>query len=61
MAEPFPWRAAMRFAVGELGIAPHDFWRMTPRELAMLVPDGVVPLDRERLRSLIERYPDGES
>ena len=28
----FDWDFLMRFGLGALGLAPRDFWRMTPRE-----------------------------
>ena len=31
--EAFDWDLLMRFGLGALGLAPKDFWRMTPREL----------------------------
>jgi uncharacterized phage protein (TIGR02216 family) len=59
---PFPWREAMQFGFGTLRLAPDQFWRMTPRELASALigaRGGVVtPLDRGGLSELMRRYPD---
>ena len=35
--KPFPWHEAMGFGLGVLRLAPDQFWRMTPRELACAV------------------------
>jgi uncharacterized phage protein (TIGR02216 family) len=46
-----------------LRLAPDDFWRMTPRELACaaeaLFGRGGAPLDRATFAQLMTRYPDG--
>lgn len=34
---PFPWKQAMGFGFGVLRLAPEQFWRMTPRELAYAI------------------------
>ena len=52
----------MGFGFGVLHLAPDEFWRMTPRELAAAmetvfgVPDA--PLDRAVFESLRARFPD---
>jgi uncharacterized phage protein (TIGR02216 family) len=60
---PFPWERAIGFGLGVLRLAPDDFWRMTPRELACaaeaLFGRGGAPLDRAALGELMTRYPDG--
>jgi uncharacterized phage protein (TIGR02216 family) len=59
---PFPWKQAIGFALGVLRIPPEQFWRMTPRELALaieVVTGGAAPLDRASLSDLMKRYPDG--
>ncbi len=53
----------MQLAFGRLGIAPRDFWAMTPRELAAAVRGAFgigaqEPLGREGLEGLMLRYPD---
>jgi Phage tail assembly chaperone protein, TAC len=32
---PFPWKQAIGFGLGVLKLSPEQFWRMTPRELAV--------------------------
>lgn len=60
---PFPWREAMRLGFGVLHLSSKEFWGLTPRELssAFEALHGARPQapDRERLKSLMERYPDG--
>jgi uncharacterized phage protein (TIGR02216 family) len=62
MNELLPWDEAIGFGLGVLGLSPGDFWRMTPRELALAAkarnPQGG-GLTRTALMHLIERYPDG--
>lgn len=58
---PFPWDEAIGFGLGVLKLPPDEFWRMTPRELA-LAAKAINPnrggLDRAAFAQLIERYPD---
>ena len=46
-----------------LRLAPDDFWRMTPRELACaieaLTGRTAEPLPRPAFAMLMKRYPDG--
>lgn len=60
---PFPWTEAMRFGLGVLRLPPHDFWAMTPRELASawgaVMGDRASPLQRRDLEGLMEQFPDG--
>ncbi|HZT26081.1 MAG TPA: rcc01693 family protein [Pseudolabrys sp.] len=59
--QPFPWKDAIGFGLGVLRLAPEQFWRMTPRELAYAieaVQGAATPLGRERLHELMQRYPD---
>lgn len=61
--KPFPWREAIGFGLGVLRLAPEQFWRMTPRELAYAIETATgrgVPLDRAALAQLMTRYPDGK-
>lgn len=60
----FDWDFLMRFGLGALGLAPRDFWRMTPREFdaaakgrAGVFRDGR-PMTRTRFDALAARYPD---
>ena len=59
----FPWDDAMRLGFGVLKLSSRDFWGLTPRELAAafeaLSGPHRVPPDRERLKTLMERFPDG--
>lgn len=60
--KPFPWREAIGFGLGVLKLAPEQFWRMTPRELAYAIEAASgrsAPLDRAALKQLMARYPDG--
>lgn len=60
--QPFPWKQAIGFGLGVLRLAPDAFWRMTPRELAYAieaVSGRGAPLDRDALKDLMERFPDG--
>jgi uncharacterized phage protein (TIGR02216 family) len=59
---PFPWKQAIGFGLGVLRLAPEQFWRMTPRELAYAIEAVTgrgAPLTREGLAQLMTRYPDG--
>lgn len=58
---PFPWREAIGFGIGVLRLPPHDFWRMTPRELACAIEAVTgrrAPLDRDGFSNLMKRFPD---
>lgn len=63
-AGPFPWDEAIGFGLGVLRLAPEQFWRMTPRELACAmraVRGDVTPaLRRAEFAELMKRYPDGQ-
>jgi uncharacterized phage protein (TIGR02216 family) len=53
----------MQLAFGRLGIAPRDFWAMTPREFSAAVRGAFglaahAPLGRSELEGLMLRYPD---
>jgi uncharacterized phage protein (TIGR02216 family) len=60
---PFPWREAMQLGFGALRLSSRDFWGLTPRELAAafeaLSGRPATPPDRARLKTLMERFPDG--
>lgn len=59
--QPFPWKQAIGFGLGQLRLSPEQFWRMTPRELAYAieaVTGRSAPLDRGSLAQLMKRYPD---
>ena len=59
------WAGLMRAGMGParrggLGLAPADFWALTPAELALML--GIEPgggaMTRDRLAELAARYPD---
>ncbi|HET7848733.1 MAG TPA: rcc01693 family protein [Pseudolabrys sp.] len=58
---PFPWKDAIGFGLGVLRLAPEQFWRMTPRELACAI-EAVRgrggSIDRSTFADLMTRYPD---
>lgn len=57
-----PWREAMAFGFGKLGLSSATFWALTPRELAAaaegLLGPIATPLERTTLTELMARYPD---
>ena len=59
--QPFPWKHAIGFGLGQLRLPPEQFWRMTPRSLAYAIEAVTgrgAPLDRGSLTQLMKRYPD---
>ena len=57
----FDWHGLMRVGIGQLGLAPEVFWRLTPAELRILAgPDqaGPEPFTRARLDALVQAFPD---
>ncbi len=58
----FPWADAMALGLGRLGLAPREFWNMTPKELAAaaaaLAAPAAEPPRRDDLARLMARYPD---
>lgn len=58
------WDMLMQFGLGVLGLAPRDFWDMTPRELTAATSGHLgnatrsSRMDRTALTSLLERHPD---
>lgn len=58
----------MAFGLGSLRLAPQDFWRATPAEIAAAArglagPSGSAgrPLGRSELDGLMDRFPDRET
>ncbi len=51
----------MAFGFGALRLSSHDFWRLTPRELAAAMRsfhgEDAPPIRRDELSALIARYP----
>lgn len=60
----FDWELLMRFGLGALGLAPRDFWRMTPGEFDAAVKGRAgaftegAPMSNAQLTALSERFPD---
>jgi uncharacterized phage protein (TIGR02216 family) len=61
-ASPFPWDAVMRISLLHLRLSPDQFWRMTPRELAMILATRRTTQapDRAALDDLMRSFPDRE-
>ena len=57
MREGFPWTRLMRLGLGELRLAPDQFWSMTLRELAAALPAPDV-MARDDFDRLMKRFPD---
>lgn len=59
------WDLLMRFGLGVLGLAPDEFWAMTPREFDAAVKGRMgllhdrAPMTRAGLADLSARFPDG--
>ncbi|MEL7466093.1 MAG: phage tail assembly chaperone [Pseudomonadota bacterium] len=58
------WNLLMRFGLGALGLAPRDFWAMTPGEFDAAakgrmgaLTDGAV-MTQSRFDELAARFPD---
>lgn len=64
-AEEFDWDGLMRFGLGALGLAPQNFWDMTPREFDAAVKGrmgeftGAMKMKRGDFADLAARFPDG--
>ena len=59
--QPFPWKQAIGFGLGVLKLSPDEFWRMTPRELALAIEalrGRGASLARVHFDELMKRYPD---
>ncbi len=54
------WPGLMRLGLGGLGLSPEAFWRLTPRELLVMIgePTGAEPMARTRLDELVRAFPD---
>nr|WP_106203712.1 rcc01693 family protein [Aliiruegeria haliotis] len=52
----------MRLGMGQLGLLPEAFWRLTPVELMLLLgaDTSAAPITRARLEELRGAYPDTE-
>jgi uncharacterized phage protein (TIGR02216 family) len=60
----FPWARAMELGLGQLRLAPRDFWAMTLPELsaaaAALNTKSLETMTRGRLNSLAATFPDSQ-
>ena len=62
----FPWRGYLGNAVGVLGVAPTDFWALTPRECRAALHGyaearggrAAAPPSREEIEEMMRRFPD---
>jgi uncharacterized phage protein (TIGR02216 family) len=55
------WPGLMQVGIGQLGLAPEAFWRLTPAELQILAglgPTGQAAFTRARLDALVRAFPD---
>lgn len=60
------WPGLMRAGMGQLGLTPDQFWRLSPLELRIMLgaEAKAPPITRARLEELAAAYPDkgkGES
>lgn len=59
----FPWEEAAQFAFAWLKLSPSEFWRTTPRELAMAakaISPRIQTIKPEDFQSLMKAFPDKE-
>ena len=55
----FDWPGLLRAGVQRLGLRPHEFWALTPAELALMLGEtGQAPMARARLEELARAFPD---
>ncbi len=54
------WPALMRAGLRGLGLAPEEFWALTPAELQLMLGDPASsgPLLSDGLEALMAAYPD---
>ncbi len=54
------WPGLMAAGLRGLGLKPHEFWRLTPGELMLMLgpADAQAPLNRAGLEALVAAYPD---
>ena len=54
------WAGLMRAGLGQLGLAPEVFWRLSPMELRIMLGAEAMlpPLTRARLEELAAAFPD---
>ncbi len=56
--ETFPWGRLMHLGIASLGIAPHEFWRCTLREISTALGPATRPLQRQKLDEMMDEWPD---
>lgn len=56
----FDWPGLLKAGLQGLGLAPEEFWTLTPAELRLMLGEGAssLPMARDGLEALLERYPD---
>jgi len=55
----FDWAAMMRAGISGLGLPPHEFWRLSPSELLLMLSEhGAAPMHRSAFDALAARFPD---
>lgn len=56
----FDWAHLMRAGLAGLGLAPREFWALTPAELRLMLGEGggPRPMPRARLDELMAAFPD---
>lgn len=53
------WSALMRAAIGARGMAPAQFWSLSPAELMVMLGGGrQMPMGRDGLADLLRDFPD---
>jgi len=54
------WPVLMRAGLRQLGLAPAQFWALTPAELMLMLGHGgaAAPLGRVRLAEMMRDWPD---
>ncbi|MDO5604284.1 MAG: phage tail assembly chaperone [Paracoccus sp. (in: a-proteobacteria)] len=54
------WPGLMRAGMRGLGLAPDQFWSLTPAELALMlgITPEAAPMSRSRLEALARLWPD---
>ncbi|CUH65418.1 hypothetical protein TL5118_01299 [Thalassovita autumnalis] len=54
------WPGLMRAGLGQLRLMPDQFWALTPVELALMLGHfgSEKPMNRNRLKDLLQSYPD---
>ncbi len=60
----FPWAEICRFGLASLRLDPAHFWRLTPREIALMAAAPKPARDaptRDGLGALMQLFPDPET